>query len=78
MGSEGPSSGGWEYFTSGRQTDVIILPDMGVLTCFTPLFHLALPTMTQFGEWSYTLGVNYLPASMGNDIIPSASCMCSF
>ena len=33
--------------------------------------------MTQFGEWSYTLEVQYLPASMGLDVIPSASHMCS-
>ena len=78
MGGEVASSGGWEYFASGRQTDIIIPPDTGVLTCFTPPFHLALPTMTQFGEWSYTLEVHYLPASMGLDIIPSTSHTCSF
>ena len=31
-GIKPPSSGGWEYSTSGRQTDVVLPPDMGVLT----------------------------------------------
>ena len=38
----GSSSGGWEYSTSGRETGIVIPPDMGVLTSFTPpLFGLA-------------------------------------
>ena len=39
MGSEGPPSGGWEYSTSGRQTDIIIPPDTGGTYPFhSPLF----------------------------------------
>ena len=39
MGGKGPSSGGWEYSTSGRQTDIIIPLDMGCTYPFnSPLF----------------------------------------
>ena len=36
---KGPSSGGWEYSVSGRQTGIIIPPDMGGTYPFhCPLF----------------------------------------
>ena len=47
MDAKGPSSGGWEYSMSGRQTDVIIPPGTGeYLPVSLPPFCLALPTMT--------------------------------
>ena len=70
--------GGSILHQGGRLTLSFLLT-RGVLTCFTPLpFCLALPTMNQFSDWSYTLGVHYSSASMGLEIIPSASYTCSF
>ena len=48
MGDEGPSSGGWEYSTSGKETGLVIPPDMRVTYPFHSLLCLALPNMTQF------------------------------
>ena len=55
-------------------------PDMeGYLPGSLPPPCLALPAMTQFGEWlCLSLGVHYLPASMGIDVTPSTRCTCSF
>ena len=41
MGGKGPSSGGWEYSASGRETGIVIPPDMGYLCIQPPLFGLA-------------------------------------
>ena len=62
MGGKGPSSGGWEYSTSGRYKGIVIPLDMGVLTHFTPPFCLALSTMTQFGEWSHSRSGSLSPS----------------
>ena len=62
-----------------REVDyLVLLSDIGVTYPFHPPFCLALPTMTQFCDWSHSSWVHYPPASMGIDIIPSALCMCSF
>ena len=50
----------------------------GYLPISLPHFCLALPNVTQFHDWLHSLGVHYLPASMGIDIVPSALCTCSF
>ena len=63
-----------------REVDyIVILPDMGVTYPFhSP--HFVWPCLpwpsSMIGD--IPLGVHYLPASMGIDVIPSALCTCSF
>ena len=63
-----------------REVDyIVLLSDMGLLTHFTPAYfvwHCLLWPSSVIGH--IPVGVHYLPASMGIDIIPSALCTCSF
>ena len=69
---------GWSILHQGGRLTLSFLWHGGTYPFHSPPFYLALPTMIQFGDWSYTLGVHYLPAPTGLDVVPSISCMCSF
>ena len=61
----------------GRQTLLFFLT-LGLLTHFAPpCFCLALPTMTQFCDWSHS-SWGSLSVSQALTSLPSALCMCSF
>ena len=60
MGGEGPSSGGWEHSTSGRQTYIIIPPDMGG----TYPFHSLLLFVWPWQPWPSLVSVCILLGSL--------------
>ena len=77
MGGKGPSSGGWEYSSSGRDTGIVIPPDMGVPTHFTPPLVWPCQPWPSLVTGCIHLGVHYPPASMGIDICVDVSFCCN-